>query len=406
METMQEAIDWLYSQPRGLKRQNFDVINTAIQQLAIDVEKLNIIHVAGTNGKGSTTAYMNAILQAHGKSSACFTSPHIMSINERFVYNSQPISDEEFIQHLKAVQQLQTEFAQFEIMTLVFFLFVQQRDVDFVILEVGIGGLNDVTNFIHQSTAVITTIGIDHTELLGDTIEEIAYQKAGIIKPNQTVFIGQVGKVAQDVILKVAESKNADCHFVPVASQPVHYDGHDYVPSITGVYQKDNLHLALNVCEYVLSHSLSPEAVREGLSKVYWPGRFEKLVDEPTVFVDGAHNLHGVMGLIETLQSNAFHQRDITILFGALPNKDYEGMLMALQEHFPVYFTEFDYVKTQPVTSYDHLPDGISVVEDYKKFVFDGIKEKTFDCLVVTGSLYFVSEFKNIVENEFKSCNL
>lgn len=406
---MQETLDWLYAQPRGLRRPNLEPIQHAAHVLNIPTDKQPIIHVAGTNGKGSTTAYMNAILQAHGKHVACFTSPHIHCINERMTYNSQVISDEEWINIVNQIQQSDLQLAQFEIMTLAFFMFIQERKVDYVILEAGIGGLLDTTNFIESSVSVITTVDFDHTDILGNTIEEITYQKAGIIKSDSPVFVGRVSEISRQIISDRAAYYHATATFIDAdrldANGVVMLEKHPIEAPITGVYQKDNLQLALNVCTFLLGNNLLLTAVQDGLSKVYWPARFETVCHTPEIIVDGAHNLHGITGLIQTLQLPAFRHKKITVLFGALPKKDYQHMLKALQQHYPVYFTQFNYFIPLHASQYD-IPEGVEVIDDYRDWVKRGVLSGALDCLIVTGSLYFVSEFKEFVESELKSFNL
>lgn len=408
MQTIKQLEDWLYAQPRGLKRLDMTFMTETAQKLGIDTTSLNIIHVTGTNGKGSTIAYLSAILQAHGKSVAAFTSPHLFNINERFMINNRAISDEKLCQYVATIRQSQLHLSQFEIMTLAFFLFVQNEKVDYVLLEVGIGGLLDTTNFITPIASIITSVGLDHMELLGDTIGKIAYQKAGIIKSNIPVFIGRLDRQAIDVISDVAHSQSAPliktADRFPVYNHQLITNGVALDIVLQGEYQKDNLTLALIVAREVLDTQFSLETAKQGICNVQWKGRFETVIENPCVIVDGAHNPHGIQGLIDTLHSERYQQYSVQILFAALSKKDYVAMLMLLQQHFPVALTTFDVTKTQQKQlEYTNVPDGIEFVEDYKEYVKAYLKQPTSDILVVTGSLYFVSEFKKFVENEKKS---
>lgn len=408
MQTIKQLEDWLYAQPRGLKRLDMTFMTETAQTLGIDTTSLHIIHVTGTNGKGSTIAYLSAILQAHGKSVAAFTSPHLFNINERFMINNRAISDEKLCQYVSTIRQSQLHLSQFEIMTLAFFLFVQHEKVDYVLLEVGIGGLLDTTNFITPIASIITSVGLDHMELLGDTIEKIAYQKAGIIKSNIPVFIGRLDRQTIDVISDVAHSQSAPliktADSIPVYNHQLITNGVALDIVLQGEYQKDNLTLALTVAREVLDTQFSLETAKQGICNVQWKGRFETVIEKPCIIVDGAHNPHGIQGLIDTLQSERYQQYSVQILFAALSKKDYVAMLTLLQQHFPVALTTFDVTKTQQKQlEYTNVPDGIEFVEDYKEYVKAYLKQPTSDILVVTGSLYFVSEFKKFVENEKKS---
>lgn len=408
MQTIEQLEKWLYAQPRGLKRPDMTFMTETAKQLGIETSNLKIIHVTGTNGKGSTIAYLSAMLQAHDKNVATFTSPHLFSINERFMINSQMISDEQLCYYVSIIRQFNLNLSQFEIMTLVFFLFVQDNDIDYVLLEVGIGGLLDTTNFITPIASVITSVGLDHVELLGDTIGKVAYQKAGIIKENIPVFIGRLDRQAIDVISDVAKSKNAPliktADKFSVYNDQIITEGVALDIALQGIYQKDNLTLALTVASDVLKNEWSLEITQKCLKHVQWKGRFEKVIEKPCVIVDGAHNPHGIQGLIDTLQSPKYKHSRVQILFAALSKKDYVAMLTLLQQYFPVALTTFDAVSIpQEKISYTDIPVGIELVEDYKAYVRKYVQEPTSDLLVVTGSLYFVSEFKKFVENEEKS---
>lgn len=408
MQTIQQLEDWLYSQPRGLKRSDMTFMTETAQKLGIDTSGLKIIHVTGTNGKGSTIAYLSAILQAHGKTVAAFTSPHLFKINERFMLNNQNISDEKLCQYVSTIRQANLILSQFEIMTLAFFLFVQKEQVDYILLEVGIGGLLDTTNFITPIASIITSVGLDHTELLGDTIGKISYQKAGIIKPNIPVFIGRLDRQAIDVISDVAHSQTAPliktADSIPVYNHQLITNGVALDIVLQGEYQKDNLTLALIVAREVLDTQFSLETAKQGICNVQWKGRFETVIEKPCIIVDGAHNPHGIKGLIDTLQSERYQQYRVQILFAALPKKDYVAMLTLLQQYFPVALTTFDVMtQQQERVNYTTVPKGITFVKDYKEYVKSYVKQPTSDILVVTGSLYFVSEFKKFVENEGKS---
>lgn len=409
MQTIQQLEDWLYSQPRGLKRADMSFMTETAQKLGIDTSVLKIIHVTGTNGKGSTIAYLSAILQAHDKSVAAFTSPHLFEINERFMLNNQSISDEKLCEYVSIIRDSNLVLSQFEVMTLAFFLFVQDNPVDYVLLEVGIGGLLDTTNFITPIASVITSVGLDHAELLGNTIAEVAYQKAGIIKPNKPVYVGRLQSEAMQVVRQTALKKNSNLvdttdKFKYLSTHELIVDGVNLPIPLNATYQKDNLTLALVVSANVLDSEFSLTLTKNSLENVAWKGRFEAVIEKPCVIVDGAHNPHGIQGLIDTLQSERYKHCRIQILFAALAKKDYVAMLTLLQQHFPVALTTFDITTSpQEQVEYTNIPDGITFVKDYKYYIKSYIIQPTSDILVVTGSLYFVSEFKKFVENEGKS---
>ena len=290
-------------------------------------KSLRFVHVAGTNGKGSTCARLAEILKRAGYKTGLYTSPYLDVFNERMRINGENISDDELCEitgyvkdFAEAMQDLPTEF---ELITAVAMEYFKRNACDIVVLEVGLGGELDSTNVIDTpEVAVITALGLDHTRELGPTIEDIARAKAGIIKKGGTVaFYG--GEAAET---KVIADKCAETGSLLRFATPGSADGFEL--GLAGTYQRKNAELVLAAVELLKlkGWEIPDAAVREGLAGVKWPGRFEKLLDSPRFYVDGGHNPHGVKGTAESL---AFYHPDCKIHFimGVMADKAVDEIL-------------------------------------------------------------------------------
>lgn len=293
-------------------------------------ESFKTVHVAGTNGKGSVCAFIGAILTASGYKTGVFTSPHIERFSERIVIDGVEISEEEIVSVCgevgKKAEILRGEGScptHFEVVTALALSYFREKKCDFVVLEVGLGGRLDATNVISApEAAVITSIDYDHTDVLGNTLEEIAFEKAGIIKECDVIT-----PFAQPEVMRVFESvcaeRGARLHTVTGA-----HDGLKI--SLLGEHQLMNAALAIRTAEILREKGCNiPEtAVTEGLLSAKRPGRFEILRENPPVVIDGAHNPHGVRALVEALKKY-FGGKKILFVAGVLADKDYMGMMAA-----------------------------------------------------------------------------
>lgn len=381
----------------------------AVDLLGNPEQTYPIIHVTGTNGKGSTIAFMRELFVAHGKTVGTFTSPHIVSIHDRICINGEPISDEDFIRladQVKAMEQrlLEThdQLSFFELLTLIALLYFKEQKVDLVLLEVGIGGLLDTTNVVTGEIAVITSIGLDHQETLGNSLAEIAEQKAGIFKSGKSAVIANLATEAQTVCQKVAEDEGVTLY---QADQDFSFQNGHFSSSLAdlyqlklgleGAYQEENAALALQAFLLFMvqrNEKVDQEAVRAALQATKWAGRLEAITEH--IYLDGAHNLPALERLVEFIQERIQQGYQPQILFGALKRKDYSGMLTYLTEHLPdvaLYVTSFDYqgsLEEQDLSGY-------RIVSSYQEFIdtFEASAGEK-DLLFVTGSLYFISEVR------------
>ena len=406
---MFEVEKWLHSRIGLNFRSGLGRMQRAVDLLGNPEQTYPIIHVTGTNGKGSTIAFMRELFVSHGKKVGTFTSPHIVSIHDRICINGEPISDADFIRladQVKAMDQrlLEThnQLSFFELLTLIALLYFKEQGVDLVLLEVGIGGLLDTTNVVTGEIAVITSIGLDHQETLGNSLAEIARQKAGIFKSGKSAVIANLALEAQTVCHKVAENLGVTLH---QADQDFSFkngrfssslaDLHPLKLGLEGAYQEENAALALQAFLLFMAQrdeNVDQEAIRTALRTTRWAGRLEAITDH--VYLDGAHNLPALERLVEFIQEKIQQGYQAQILFGALKRKDYGGMLTYLTEHLPnatLYVTSFDY---QGSLEEQDLK-GYTSIASYRNFIdhFEASAGEQ-DLLFVTGSLYFISEVR------------
>ncbi|MBY0099110.1 bifunctional folylpolyglutamate synthase/dihydrofolate synthase [Mesobacillus maritimus] len=424
--TYKEALDWIHGRLRlgikpGLKR-----MEAMMSELGSPETKLKAVHIGGTNGKGSTVTFLRSILEASGYSVGTFTSPYIEQFNERISVNGQAISDGEIVELVNVIHPLahkleETELGgptEFEVITaMAFYYFGHVHPVDIVLFEVGLGGRLDSTNIIQPMASVITNIGLDHTNILGNTYEEIAFEKAGIIKENTPVFTAVQHKGSLQVIKNQASEKNASILVLNEDFSIVKYQGltkgeqfslkskfgdlTDLELGMIGKHQTENASLAVVALQYLDEQKLitvTEQSIRTGLSAAYWPGRFEVLSEQPLVILDGAHNDEGVSKLVETL-STRYANRSIHIVFAALKDKKLDKMIAQLdQVADQITFVSFDFPRAaaaEALVKLSHSEHKLGV-EDWRTYLSEEVARlKEEEVLVITGSLYFISEVKS-----------
>jgi len=411
---MIEVEKWLHSRIGLNFRSGLGRMQRAVDLLGNPEQTYPIIHVTGTNGKGSTIAFMRELFVAHGKTVGTFTSPHIVSIHDRICINGEPISDEDFIRladQVKAMEQrlLEThdQLSFFELLTLIALLYFKEQKVDLVLLEVGIGGLLDTTNVVTGEIAIITSIGLDHQETLGDSLTAIAEQKAGIFKPGNSAVIANLAPESQLVCQRTANDlgvtlyqANKDFSFRNGNFSSSLADFNHLILRLEGAYQEENAALALQAFLLFMAQrneKVDQEAVRAALQATKWAGRLEAITEH--IYLDGAHNLPALERLVEFIQEKIQQGYQPQILFGALKRKDYSGMLTYLTEHLPdtaLYVTSFDYqgsLEEQDFGDYTSIASYRDFVDNFES----SAGEK--DLLFVTGSLYFISEVRAYLVN-------
>lgn len=367
-------------------------------------EKLRFIHVAGTNGKGSTCAMLESIYRASGLRVGLFTSPHLVSFRERIQIGRQMISEEDVVRLVKYLQALLAEFPKehhptfFEVLTVMALKFFAERECELVVWETGLGGRLDATNIVTPLASVITNIAYDHQQWLGDTLAQIAFEKAGIIKPGIPAATATDAPEALAVIKRAATERHAPLTIVtgglPEELVPL-YEG---AGPLRGEHQKRNAALALATVEMLQKQiPVSSEQIRAGLQTVSWAGRLQLIhrPDGTTILLDGAHNVAGAMVLRDTLQRD-FAKEKKTIILGILEDKDWRQICQIVAPLADAIFAVPVLSKRTAIPM--ELAETCALANPAAAIrVCDSLKEalqktSAADFLVVTGSLYLVGE--------------
>lgn len=379
----------------GLKK--FD---QCMQDLGSPQRKLKCVHVAGTNGKGSTSSFIAQVMKESGYKVGLYTSPFLIHHNDRFRINGVDMSDKDLLRYINMTTHLWEPYAltMFEIDTLIAIWYFIDQKVDIAIFEVGLGGRLDATNVIMPLVSVITTIGYDHMDFLGNTLDLIAFEKAGIIKENTPIISYAQEAVVNEVFRRVATERNAPYIETSLAqqisadlfSQVIEKDGIRYTLSMNARYQCINASLALETV-YLLRKDypqITEESISSGLRNTVWFGRFQKVSENPLIIIDGAHNINGMQALVDSL---SLLPKPIHVLFSAIIGKDHEGMLEVLKPHVDsITVTEFDFYRKQDANILA-IDDSIHIIKDPQRAYNDLLERAHQGSGIVCGSLYFLS---------------
>ncbi|MCL2235693.1 MAG: bifunctional folylpolyglutamate synthase/dihydrofolate synthase [Defluviitaleaceae bacterium] len=327
--TYKEAQEYLLNSYGAGRKKGLEEMGFALKLLGYPQYDLKIIHVAGTNGKGSFCAMMGSILQEAGCKVGAFTSPHIEDVEERFTINGEKISKEDFAKTLYKVVDVSEfifedegdGFSYFEILTLMAFVYFAEKNVDVVLLEVGIGGRLDATNVVAEPIlSVIMRIGFDHMEILGNTLEEIAWEKGGIIKENCPVVLYDDVDLVYNVFKKIADYRKAEIHHAKDV------DLFDFEIGLLGEHQRKNAQVVLTAARALVPIfgsrlQISNEVLENGFANARHPARMEIMSRDPIIILEGAHNLQGASACAENMQV-MFAGRDITVVIGIVKDKE------------------------------------------------------------------------------------
>lgn len=358
---------------------------------------LKFIHVAGTNGKGSVCCYIRDVLMAHGYRTGMFTSPHLIHHFDRITIDGKWITKDEYQHILDACIDdiIELNLGMFEIALLIALLHFKKQKTDYVVLECGLGGRLDNTNVIPSPViSVITTIGSDHAALLGNRVQQVAFEKAGIIREHVPVCVGLVSRKARGVIASVANRKHAPITFmkqVQVTGQNAFkYDHAVYELSSAAFYQKENALLALRVLKSI-GIDIHDDATKQALHESSWKGRFEKVGTHPAIYLDGAHNKEGIEALVRNYSGL---NRPVITVFSALKDKPGRWMASKLsQVSDELIITS---INNGRFDSMDSLSiDGAVMVADENQAVDQAVKLAGENgTVVICGSLYFISDIR------------
>ena len=377
MNNYKKATDLLTSQGKFYIKLGLERIYAVLDLMGNPQNNLKCIHIAGTNGKGSVCAIISTILTQAGYKTGLFTSPHIFRYTERIKIDNNEINEDIFADKIFKINELAQKnnihLTEFEILTAVMFEYFAENNVDYAVIEVGLGGRYDSTNVISNPLcSIITTIDLDHTDRLGDTIEKIAEEKSGIIKTNCPVVVSKNNKGFE--IIKSHTTNNQ----LFIAKK---YNYNDL--SLKGNYQKENLNLALTSIELLLPN-LDKSIIQNALKHVVHHGRFEYF-ENKKILVDGAHNPNGIKVLRENLNIY-FKNYKKRFIFGCLKNKNYPEMINLLfEKNDEIYFNHFNH---QNSATYEEL----SSVCKYPSKEYNGKLPKFDGITVICGSLYMINE--------------
>ncbi len=433
--TFEEAVDYLYNVPRFTSKNSPEDTKAFLHALGDPDKNMHIIHVAGTNGKGSVCAYLRYILEEAGYTTAVFTSPHLIDIRERFLIKGQMVSQEAFLQaFLQIYNSLDWKRLEqgegyhptfFEYLFFMAMLLFADAEADYVILETGLGGRLDATNSVsRKELAVITRIGLDHTEYLGDTITQIAREKAGIIQAGAPVVFVDTEEDVTTVFCDYAQklgtcaysvSRN-DYAFLNFKNKTIDFsvrsEYYGYIRlnlRTIASYQMENAALAVRAIEVLdKGRTISAQDVIRGVGECFWQGRMEEVL--PDVFVDGAHNEDGVRAFLETVEADGCAGRRL-LLFGVVQDKNYSGMVGKLLDAKLFSRIAVAHLHTARSASLDSLRKLLEYKQqavtaytfhDSVDTAFRELQEEKMpgDRIYIAGSLYLVGEIKESLDHD------
>lgn len=435
--TFTEAVEYLYSVPRFTSKNSIEDTKKFLHALGNPDLKMHIIHVAGTNGKGSVCAYLRSILEQAGYITAVFTSPHLVDVRERFVIKGQMVSRERFFnafltiynsldwQALESGEGYHPTF--FEYLFFMAMLLFSEEQVDYCILETGLGGRLDATNaVVKKLVSVITRISLDHVEYLGDTVKKIAGEKAGIIQAGVPVVFSDVEKDATGVFLESAENLGSkaypvskkDYAFLSFQNKSIDFSLYTRYYGCVRLtlqtqarYQMENAALAVKTIEVLdEGRTITREQIIAGVKKCVWPGRMEEV--RPHVFVDGAHNEDGIRAFLESVAEDQCRGNRY-LLFGVVQDKDYPHMVGRLLQSGLFHEMAVAHLHTGRAASLESLQKLLE--EDNKEqdtcayAMYDSAdtafgalrsKQREEDYIYIAGSLYLVGEIKELLSHD------
>ncbi len=423
--SLKEILTRLYQKTAGAIRPGLEVETALLSALGNPQQGLPVIHVAGTNGKGSVCAMLEAVWRAMGIKTGLYTSPHLLAFNERFRINGDPVDDDTLLALVQEVEAASDQVAQeqglrdatfFEISTAVAMLFFQRESVDLAIIETGMGGVWDATNVVSPLVSVITRISMDHINYLGSDLTSIAREKSGIIKSGRSVVCGPMSEDAREVVLAKAHEEGspvvlAEDHVriervkhslegqrIRVETDQAAYGVLDL--ALPGRYQIENCAIVVATVETVASITgtmVTKEALKKGLGDVVWPGRCQVLMKDPPVLLDGAHNPSGARALVRVLQDELSGMR-LGLVVSCLSDKDAVGFFKPFAPLNPVcWVTEMDDARAmsaEEITASAQAA-GLDVQEvELGEAVQSAVKwaKEMHGCICITGSLHWVGD--------------
>ena len=408
-------IEWVQSQKRFSKKTNLDNMKYFCKLLCNPESSFKAIHVTGTNGKGSTVAMLTSVLMAKGYNVGTFTSPYIECFNERIAFNTKPIDDDDLLKMANRVIEIypileENNFPKptfFEFITLCAFCYFKSlNNLDYAVIEVGMGGRLDSTNVITPIVSIITNVALDHMQILGNTKEALLIEKLGIVKDNIPVVCGlkeenlkmiatNVANIhnSQIVFPKYNEVKNVKCDLSDTCFT---YQGQDYQLSLLGFHQVENALLVIETFNLLKDDlKLSIQDLHNGLKNTKWVGRLEKINDDPVIYIDGGHNIDGISRITEFVKS--LNIPNVRAVISISHDKELLPMIKMVDETFDeIIFTSYTYARSAKAEDLYNLSSSknkkcIENLDVAVKYVLTNKKPIT----VFLGSLYLASEIRN-----------
>ena len=413
-----EVENILYTKHANIKKNGLEHIRKILEKMGDPQKKIGrVIHITGTNGKGSVAYLLSGFLNSLGFKVGLFTSPHIRSLTERIKINGVDIDEESFVRLYDYVTSFDDNLSFFEIMTLVMIKYFQERCVDFSVVEVGIGGLYDTTNVVDGELCYITSVDYDHMDMLGLTLDEIAFQKGGIIKEGSVCIAGDVPQKQIEIIKDISAKKNAtfikaqDIFHIEGLDEKFNMiiinkkDGAKFKMPLVGLKQTLNLSMVIEGLS-MLGFNVDYDLIERSLSSVKLEGRFQIIEKDLNVgrrifILDGAHNLGAIRGFIENIRFFGFDAKKPSLVFSMLSTKDYKNSIRHLSEtgiFKRVVVTSLNNPKKlSPYLIADHFSgEDVTVIDDLKNAIYYALKDNEVVC--VLGSFYLVSDAIKVLE--------
>ena len=406
-----ETLNFIHSFKGNGRRPQLERMRWLLKQAGDPQSHYPTVHIVGTNGKGSTTSYLQNILTKSGYQIGTFTSPYITRFNERISINGTEIPDKDLISLVAKAQVIlndleeHTNFGrptEFELVTLLMFLYFDLKQVDMAIIEAGIGGRLDSTNVLSPELVICTSIGFDHTETLGNSLLDIANHKAGVMRENTPILLGRVSTEVEHFFNQKSHDLQAplavidkEIQLIPKDNQTIqisydHWESPNLKLPMLGQHQENNAGLAVTAAHLLAQtfSKITDKSIQEGIEETHWPGRSEWIGNN--IYLDGAHNPQGIASLKQVLKDN-FANRRVHILFAGLRRKPLADLLEELRD-YDITVTSFDFFEALPLDDY---PQDFKRIADYRDWLAQAESANSDDLFVVTGSLYFISAVRN-----------
>lgn len=415
-KAFEDTKNWIENIKKFGSKLDLSRISKLLKKLGNPQNDFKTIHVAGTNGKGSTSSYLSSILIEAGYKVGLFTSPYIVSFNERIEINREYIADSDVVKYANIIYPIWLEMNEsqetvtfFEVLTAICFLYFRDQLVDFGVIEVGLGGRLDATNVIIPEVSLITNISYDHMNVLGDTLESIALNKLGIVKKHVPLITSVEDKKLYALFKEVTDKFKSELIFVDFEAikqitlgeqTKFTYKGKPYVLNLPGKHQTRNASLAIEAIHTLnenLKLCITDKQIYDGLFKTSWPGRFE--IFNHNIILDGAHNIGGIEALKQAV-TTIYKDKKIKCLVSIMFDKEHQKIIEVLDNFCDeLYFTEFEYARRADAEelfkeSHHH---NKNVYQDYKE-IFNKLRNlEDNEILLVTGSLYFISKIRRLL---------